>query len=135
MLFTKREAGQMRIDIEEALQAVAKKYKADVKLGGIRYGSELGVRISFAKMAENENGAYVHSANAINFIAKAEGFGLSADVLGEKLMFRGDECIVLGYNKRAKRYPIEYTKNGRNFKCGVEHLKAMVKPSRPEFFL
>ncbi len=133
--FTKSEASRIREDIEQALKDIEKKYNAKVSLGGIRYGAELGVRLTFAKMAENENGAYVHSRKAQTFMLKAEGMGLSSDVLGQKLPYQGQECIITGYNTRAKKYPIEYTKSGMGFKCSVQHMKSMIRPTRPEFFL
>ena len=61
--------------------------------------------------------------------------GLSSDMLNESMMYKGEEHIILGYNTRARKNPIEFTKDGRNFKCGIEHMKRFVKATRPEFFL
>lgn len=135
MRFTKTEATAMRLEILEALKVIEKKYNCSASLGGIKYGSELGVRLTFSKMASNEHGDFVNSRAAQLFIRRAQRMGIAADVLNEELVYKGAVCVITGYNSRAKKYPIEYVTNGKAYKCSIEYMKQMIRPTRPEFFL
>ena len=133
--FTKLQAQRMRVEIEEALAGIEKKYNAKVKLGGIRYLDTLTVKLTFSKMSENENGAFANTKEAQAFVNRAYSIGVSPEVLGLPMRYQGDNVVITGYSTRAKKYPIKYTRNGKNYKCSESFIQNLVKETRPEFFL
>ncbi len=133
--FSKTDAQKMRQEIFEALAVIEKKYNAKVELSGVRYGSVLKTTLSFSKLSENEHGTFVNTPKAQEYIRRATRMGLSADTLNEPMEYQGSTHVITGYNTRAKRYPIEYTKDGQSYKCSEQFMKKFVKETRPEFFL
>ena len=133
--FTKTNAQMMRIEVAEALQAIEKKYNSKLAIGNIRYGQSLTIALTFSKMDENEHGTFINTPKATEFMRRASSMGLSEDMLNEPMMYNGELRVITGYNTRARRYPIEYTSNGKGYKCSVDHMKKFVKETRPEFFL
>jgi len=135
MNFTKTEVEQMRIEMTEAMNKVAKKYGAVASFGGIRYGLEVTSKVTISKKTEDQYGEFTLTKAAKTLKDRLPVMGLKADVLNEPFTFKGDTIVIKGYNTRARAYPIEYTKNGRNYKCSVSYMKDMVIENRPELFL
>ena len=133
--FTRPDAKAIRAELNAALEAIAKKYNATAKVGNITFGDTLDAKVTFAKIAENEHGKFAMTKEAKEFLERAESFGLTKDVLNEKCNYLGDVYEVTGYNTRAKRYPITFTKNGNRMKCGISFMKTFVRAERPELFL
>ena len=133
--FTRQDAKAMREEIADALSKIAKKYNAEVSVGSITYGIELKTSIRFQKITENEHGDFVMTNEAQRFLDRAHEWGLSKDVLNEPCKYNGKEYRVIGYNKRAKRYPILMLENGKKMKCTVDFMLEFVRAERPELFL
>lgn len=133
--FSRQDAIKMKEEIEQALSKVAKKYGANVKLGNIRYGDTLTSKVTFSKVSSNKHGEFVMTKEAKTFLLRAKGLGLREDVLNEKIRHQGSTYVVTGFNTRAKKYPITYTKDGRRMKSSVEYMKTFVRSGRPELFL
>ena len=135
MGFNKSEVQMLRIEMQEALDKVAKKYDAKVSIGRITYGLQVDTKITIAKTSTDEYGEFTLTKEAQALKTRLPRMGLRADVLNEPFVYKGDKIIIKGYNTRARSYPIEYTKGTKNYKCSVEHMKRMVKENRPELFL
>ena len=135
MNFTRNEVTSMRTEMNEALAAVAKKYGAAAKIGNISFGENVKTTITISRLSSNEHGDYINTKEAQEFLRRAKGLGLTQDVLNEKCNYLGNVYVVTGYNSRAPRYPINFTKNGKPMKCGVNFMKEFVHAERPELFL
>ena len=133
--YTKIQIKSMRKEMEEALNLIAAKYNSTAKVGNISFGLQMEARITFSQKTVNEHGEYSLTKGAQELLLRLEGMGLRKDVLNEPFTYLGDKIKILGYNTRAPKYPIEFEKNGRGFKCGVSFMKTMVKENRPELFL
>ena len=135
MRFTETQVEQIRAELTEAMNKVLAKYDAKVNIGSITYGETISAKFTAARTAENEHGEYTNTKEAMEFKRRAKGLGLKENVLNEKCHYNGDVYVVLGYNTRARRYPISFTKNGKGFKSSVEFMKTFVRAERPELFL
>ena len=140
-MFTRTETKKMRTEIENALEIIAKKYGYATKVGNIKFGNVIEAKITVSKMASNSHGTYANTPEAQAFLERAERMGLAKDCLNEKYTFKGETLKITGYNSRAKKYPINYSKidNQGNviqrMKCSEYHLKDIIRANRPEFFL
>ena len=72
---------------------------------------------------------------AQRFLDSAHEWGISKDVLNEPCMYNGKEYRAIGYNKRAKKYPVIILENGKKMKCTVNFMLEFVRSERPELFL
>ena len=133
--FSDEDAQVMRIEMKEALEKIAKKYNAEITVGNIRYGYNLTAKISFDKITANEHGSYTSTKESREFIDRAESIGFRSDILNEKLNYEGSEIVILGYNTRAKRYPIIFSKDGKMFNSDIGHIFSIVKKVKPEYAL
>ncbi len=135
MRFSKSDAQSMRREIKEAMAAIEKKYDCELKIGNISYGATLSAKLEFAKMSSNEHGDFALTKEAQAFITKAKGLGLKQEILGEALVYRGSTYVITGFNSRRSKYPMSYTKDGRNYKSDVSFITSIVKETYPEFFI
>lgn len=133
--FTLKEVQDMRAEVTRALETIAAKYNSRIEVGKIKYGASVNMALEFAKVTSNEHGEFALTKEADAFINRAKSFGLNKTVFGEKIVHNRETYVITGYNSRRSKYPISYTKNGRNFKCGIDFMKTFVKSGRPEFFL
>ena len=135
MGFSKSNAQSMRIEVKAALEAIERKYDCEVQIGTISYGDTLSMKLAFAKMSENEHGAFVMTKEAKSFINNAKRFGLSPDILGESIRYNGKTYVITGHNTRRSKYPISYTIDGKNYKSNLEGIKNIIRNTHPEFFI
>jgi len=135
MRFKKSEIAMLRIEMQEALDKVAKKHNAKVNIDRITFGLEAATKITISRVSTDEYGEFTLTKEAQELKNRLPRMGLRADVLNEPFVYKGDKIIIKGYNTRARRYPIEYTIGTKNYKCSVEYMKKMVKDNRPELFL
>ncbi len=137
MSFNRKEVESLRDEIQNALEQIAKKHNLDFTFPSIRFGTDLNVKINFAKIESNKHGNFVMTKDAKTFLDKAEDMGLRKDCLNETYPYKGKKYKILGYSTRARKFPIQIleTTNNEKQKCTEKVLKDIIKETRPELFL
>ena len=118
--FNKANLRELRVDFQTAIDAVAAKHGLTGKLGNIRFGAtdftcKMTVETSGA-------GAVKDDRKEADFRKYAVIEGLSADDFGKEFTYMGKTLTIVGYNTRAKKYPISLKDtNGKGFKvAGIQ---------------
>ena len=102
--FNKANLRALRVDFQSAIDAVAAKHGLTGKLGNIRFGA---TDFTCKMTVETSGAAEVKTNNdAKDFRLYAEMSGLSADDFGKEFKYSGKTLKIIGYNTRAKKYPI-----------------------------
>ena len=102
--FNKANLKALRVDFQVAIDAIAAKHGLTGKLGNIRFGAtdftvKLTVETSGAGEAKVEK-------DAGSFHRYAKNAGLSPEDFGKEFTYSGKTLKIVGYNTRAKKYPI-----------------------------
>ena len=135
MRYTKAQIIEIREEMTEALNRVARKYSSSVKIGRISFGENMSAKIEMNRIASNEHGEFVMTPEAKEFLNRTISMGIRKDVLNEPFIYQGKNMKITGYKTRGKKYPITYMQNDKPYKCSVDHMLDMIRENRPELFL
>ena len=134
-MFNKVIVKEIRNEITEALEKIAKKHNLDVEVGRITYGLELSTNVKFSEVVSTIHGKNPVTKKSKAYELKAAVEGLPKRALFEEIEVNGDIHKITGYNTRAKAYPIEYTINDKPYKASIGYTKKWLRSARPEYFL
>lgn len=122
--FDRETLKMLRNEIDGALKETLARFGLEGELGAIRFGdndfsSKLNVRIPGAKTIKQER-----AESAFKLYASSEG--LDASDFGKEFTYAGREGLrIVGYNTRAKKYPIDLEdRNGGRYKVAGGQIKA-----------
>ena len=135
---TKTEMRELRKDLQKAMDEVLSKRNLVASIGTITSYSRTGTHVTFkTEISEmtNQHGRVKLDLNAKALLGKLPELGMKPEVFNEPFMFKHSKIRIKGYNTRARKYPVEYTKDGENYKCSVDFMKQMVLEAHPEYFL
>lgn len=102
-------------DIQSALDAVAKRYGVQIKVGNSRFSdSNCTTKIDISTVNE---GGTVMTKEATDFNRFATSFGITKK-LGDTFEFRYDTYEIVGLKPRSSKYPVlaKNVSNGKTFK-------------------
>ena len=133
--YTRQEVENIRIELQEAIDVVAAKYDSTINIGSISYSTNIKASITMSKMSENKHGKFAMTPQAQAFLQRSKRMGFRKDVLGETLMYKGDKIIIKGYNTRARKNPIQFSVNGKNYVAPEDYIKKVVFEVKPEWVL
>ncbi len=133
--FDRVDAQTIRTEINDALEAIAKKYNSSVDLGNIKYGGNLEMKLTFSKMTEGIFGTYADTNETKAFKSMEYKHKIPADALHNEFTHKGEKIKIIGYKTSRPKYPISYEKDGRGFKCSADYMLRMVKADLPSVFL
>ena len=105
-------------DIQSALDAVAKRYGVQIKVGNSRFSNtNCTTKIDISTVSE---GGTVMTKEATDYNRYASSFGLTKK-LGETFEFRYDTYEIVGLKPRSSKYPVlaKNLSNGKTFKFPV----------------
>jgi len=72
---------------------------------------------------------------AIEFDNHFHLHGIPNRYLNKEFTYNGNIYELKGYNRRAKRYPIIYLKNGESYKCSIKCIQNILKDVFPQLFI
>lgn len=116
-MITKPLIREINKDIQEALQAVALKYKVKISLDGSSFGKLDFVTKVKVELPEAEQ------VNAEEVKRYAVMLGLPEDIVTKKLMIQGKEYEVLRLDIGKPKNPIIIGREMKTYKISVETLK------------
>lgn len=102
-------------DIQSALDAVAKRYGVQIKVGNSRFSNtNCTTKIDISTVSE---GGTVMTKEATDYNRYASSFGLTKK-LGDTFEFRYDTYEIVGLKPRSSKYPVlaKNLSNGKTFK-------------------
>lgn len=102
-------------DIQSALDAVAKRYGVQIKVGNSRFSNtNCTTKIDISTVNE---GGTVMTKEATDFNRFAASFGITKK-LGDTFEFRYDTYEIVGLKPRSSKYPVlaKNLSNGKTFK-------------------
>ena len=105
-------------DIQSALDAVAKRYGVQIKVGNSRFSNtNCTTKIDISTVSE---GGTVMTKEATDYNRYASSFGLTKK-LGDTFEFRYDTYEIVGLKPRSSKYPVlaKNLSNGKTFKFPV----------------
>jgi len=111
--FTKANVKSMRVEIQKALDKIAKKHDIKIQLGNIRFDAgELRSKIIC-------NIGTVDDVAVRNWEKHCLKYDFGTIHFGAKIDLNGEIFTIAGLNHRAKKYPIIIEKQGKTFKIGA----------------
>ena len=122
--FTKQELKQFRIDFQNAVSDLEKKYEAKISLGDIRFSSyEFSGRITVKKTSIPISDGKTISPEQYEFEKYCELYGLQKEDFGKVLTMNGRKFKISGINTKASKNCVNITGNGKQYKTSVEQVK------------
>jgi hypothetical protein len=111
---TKASAKTLRSDLEKALAAVAKKHDLEFEIGAIRFNeaeASMTLKTKVKGAVTKEQAIYEFEASMRNLPA-----------FGATILAEGEEYKILGWNSRAKKFPITALeiKSNKKYKLTVD---------------
>ena len=105
---TRKDVKKLRVEMDEALQAVGEKYGLKLETGNISY-NDCGFRAKVTASIIDEDG--VDKAAKREWDLYAGQFGLKSEWFGKEFNSQGRTFTVVGIKPRARKMPV-VAKNG-----------------------
>jgi hypothetical protein len=122
-MFNKKEFEVFRMDVEKALQDIAKKYDVNIHAGHITYTSD-NFKLNLEVTKKEVNGKSYEQAEFEKYCIL---FGLEPKDYNRQFKSNGTVFTIYGLNLKAKTMPVlARTTDGRGFKFGAETVKRLL---------
>ena len=120
--FTRQTVKNLRTELDSALAELSEKYGISINVGNARFSStEVNFKLNINTTSDSGR---VYTREGEAFERHKHLHGMSHLSVGDKVMVNGRSFILEGFNPRAKRYPIEISAGGSNYKCSISQLLA-----------
>jgi hypothetical protein len=124
--FDKSNLQALRVEMDNALQAISNKYGITIKTGNASFsGNECTFKV---KLNTTSTDGTVITKEAKTWdlykgLTHGPLDGLKHLSVGDKITISGNTYILSGFNTRAKKAPINFTDlSGKGYKCSVRML-------------
>jgi len=118
--FTRQTVKNLRSELDRALADLSAKYGISIDVGNAKFSStEVNFKLNINTTSDS-GVAYTREAEA--FERHKHMYGMGHLNIGDKVTVNGKSFILEGFNPRAKRYPIEISAGGNNYKCSINQL-------------
>ena len=108
-------------EIENAVQAVAKRNNVKITRGNGRYGGSASIKLDIEPLNANGQVDFRQTTEGKNFVRYATSYGLEESWLGKTFKSNGKSFKIIGLNTRASKMPIQaVTSNGTGYKFTPE---------------
>jgi len=118
----------IRDEMDDVLEAVAKKHGLKIKVGSVRYSSTEGnFKVKVNTIAADGT---VESMERVQFKVSASSYGLDPNWLDQTFIHEGSKYKITGFNTRAKRFPVQaiLTTNGTKYKFPTGLVRKCMTP-------
>ena len=116
--FNKPTIVQLRSEIDNALNSVAKKYGITISAGNCSFsGNEANFKLKLNTIGE---GGFVITRESASWDVYKSRTNCSHLNVGDTITIQGNPYTLTGYNTRARKAPIQFKDNrGNNYKCSI----------------
>jgi len=126
---TNAEVTNLRNELNKVLEKFNKTSDIQVELGDASFGIDVTFKLIGAK--KDKNGDII-TKKSMAFLEYEYIHHIPSKLLNYEFKHDRSTYKIIGYNIRSKKYPIEYIKDGKPFKCSVQYMKDIIKQSIPE---
>ena len=129
--FNKTSLGNIRSDINTALAQVSKKYGIELGIGNISFTENTFSTKLTASAVGNSTAQKTSDSLPGNvamraaFVKNASYLGFKSSDLGSKVMFQGEECVLVGARMKAKAKLVVAKKDGSLFAAQPSNVKVL----------
>ena len=122
-MFTKPELKEFRVDFQDVVKGLEKKYNVKIELGSISFGeTEFHTKLTATKTDASGN----KQEDTSHFKMLAELYGLKAS-LGDSYKAKGITFTIYNIDTKKSKYPsLTHGSDGKNYKAPIEYVNAMV---------
>ena len=119
--FDKTNLQGLRVEMDNALQAISNKYGITIKAGNASFsGNECTFKV---KLNTKGTDGTVITKEAKDFDRYKGLHGMDHLSVGDTIYIQGSPYILTGFNTRARKAPINFTNSvGSGYKCSVRML-------------
>jgi hypothetical protein len=119
--FDKTNLQTLRVEMDNALQAISNKYGITIKAGNASFsGNECTFKV---KLNTKGTDGTVITKEAKDFDRYKGLHGMDHLSVGDTIYIQGSPYILTGFNTRARKAPINFTNSvGSGYKCSVRML-------------
>ena len=119
--FNKPQIVQLRSEIDNALNSVAKKYGITISAGNCSFsGNEANFKLKLNTIGD---GGTVITRESKMWDLYKSGTNCSHLNIGDTITIQGNSYTLSGYNTRARKAPINFTDSrGNGYKCSIAML-------------
>ena len=120
--FNKPQIVQLRSEIDNALDQVAKKYGITISAGNCSFsGNEANFKLKLNTIGDG--GTVITRESKMWDLYKSRT-NCSHLNIGDTITIQGNSYTLSGYNTRARKAPINFTDSrGNGYKCSIQMLK------------
>ena len=119
--FTKPNLKSLRVDLNSALDKVAKEYGIEITTGNILFsGNNATIKVEASVIGENGTAM---TKEATDFEMYAKLHGINAKV-GDTFTHGGKVYTIEGWKSRARKTPIVVGNGGNSYKVSIDLLKS-----------
>ena len=124
--FNRNNIKALRIEMDEALQTISKKYGIQIETGNASFsGNEVTFKVK--ANAVGTNGTVItKEAEMFKRIKNIKGLGHLS--VGDTIRIQGNAYTLTGFNNRAPKSPIQFTDGKSNYKCSIHMLSIENQP-------
>ena len=120
---------ELRGEIDQALEVLAKKHGLQIKAGNAKYdphGQFCTFQLECSVLDENNQ---AKTQEAVDFERMANLYNLKPEDLGKTIVVHGTEYTIEGLKPRSSKYPICVSRNsdGRKFKLVADWVRSALK--------
>jgi hypothetical protein len=119
--FNKNNIKALRVEMDQAMQSISKKYGIEIQTGNASFSSN---EVTFKVKANTvgTDGAAI-TKEAMQFEREKGLHGLGHLNIGDTIMIQGNPYTLNGFNRRATKAPIQFSNSKGNYKCSIQMLK------------
>ena len=126
---TKQDVINLRIELNKVLDKFNKTSDIKMTLKKALYADEVEFKLVGSKVSDTGN---LITKKSLDFSRYEYLHGMKPITLNYKFKCGFDTYEVVGYNTRARKYPISYLLNDKPYKCSVYYMKNIIKINAPE---
>lgn len=126
---SENEVLRLRAELEKVLDKFNETSNIKMELQGAKYSVDVTFKLVGTKLDNLGNKVTKFSKNFGTYSYK---HGLKESALNYEFRHEGKMYKVTGYNKSARKYPIEYTQDGEPYKCAPSFIAKVIHKSAPE---
>jgi len=126
---TKQDVIKLRTELNKVLDKFNETSNIKMTLKSATYSDEVTFKLVGSKVSDT--GTLI-TKKSLDFSRYEHLHGMKLIALNYKFKCGFDTYEVVGYNTRAKKYPISYLINGKPYKCAASYMKNIIKNNAPE---
>ena len=118
--FNRNNIKALRVEMDQAMQSISKKYGIEIQTGNASYqGNEVTFKVK-ANTTSTDGTAITKEAKQFELEKGLHGLGHLS--VGDTIYIQGSPYTLNGFNRRARKAPIQFSNHKGNYKCSIQML-------------